>query len=146
MEFQVLHRRFKPIAGGQLQGIQPGSLTKQAAEVKAFGRSLVDHSREHPEEDMAESLANYLIGAALTLLLIQRGGTLSTAPGQDISVTLGIQIEPFSLLQSLQSGKVTAETWTAQCAELGITGRDLGKVILPPSAIDPDQRRQPAAD
>ena len=74
-----------------LQGVTPESLPKLAADIKTFGKTVVDYANEKPEEENAEGLANSVVGAALNLLLIQRGGNLDAAPGNDVSVTLNGQ-------------------------------------------------------
>ena len=111
-----------------LRGLTPEALPGPAADVKALGQRFVDPSGAKVADENTEHLAAAVVGAALTLLLVNRGGKLDAAPGQTISVTVGSsRIETFDLLQSLAAGKTTAETWQRQCAELGILGMDLGK-------------------
>ena len=76
-----------------------------------------------------EGLASAVIGATLSLLMMERGGQLNAAPGEAVSITLaGQTIEPFALMVELRTGKIKAEDWTRQCGELGITGVDLSGV------------------
>ena len=122
-----------------LKGVTPESLGQLATDLKTFGKTLVDFSKEKPEEEQAESLANFVIGAGLTLLLMQRGGQLDTTPGNDILVKIGGQeAKPFGLMLALKNKEVTAEAWVAQCTQLNITGVDLG-VVVAPAAEDKDQ-------
>lgn len=115
-----------------LQSVTPESLPKLAADIKGFGKMLVDYANEKPEDENAEGLANAVMGAALILLLIQRGGTLDAAPGNDMSVTLnGQQVKPFGLLPALKHNELTAEDWSARCAALNITGTNLGSGVTP---------------
>ena len=80
-------------------------------------------------------LANAVAGAAVILLLIQRGGALDAAPGSDISVALHNQkVKPFGLLLALKNGKLTAEEWSAQCNTFNIAKADLAAVV-PPAAV-----------
>ena len=118
-----------------LQGVTPESLPKLAGDIKTFGKTLVDYSNEKPEEENAEGLANSVVGAALNLLLIQRGGSLDTAPGNDVSVTLnGQQVKPFGILLALKNNEIMPEVWSAQCTALNIATINLGEVV--PAAAD----------
>jgi hypothetical protein len=112
-----------------LKGLTPEALGKKALNLRLFGNTLVDYSQEAPDDAHAENLANAVAGAALILLLLQRGGRLDIAPGDDISATLGGHlVKPFAFLWALKTGELTADDWTKQCAELGIAGMDLGTV------------------
>jgi len=116
--------------GSGLSGITPESLPQSAANLKAFGQRFVDLSGAKVEDESAEGMARAVVGAALTILTLNRGGKLDGAPGQAVSVTCGsIKFEPFRFLQSLAERKTTAEAWQGQCAELGILGVDLGKSV-----------------
>jgi hypothetical protein len=125
-----------------LKGVTPESFGKMASNLRSFGRTLLDYAQETPDDANAENLANAVAGAALTLLLLQCGGRLETAPGNDISATLrGHLVKPFSLLPSLKDGRITADDWTKQCVELGIAGMNLGQVA-PAAAVSANQERQ----
>jgi hypothetical protein len=76
------------------------------------------------------SLGIGVLGAALSLLVIQRGGQLDVTPGNEIRVTLnGRLVKPFLVAPLLKKGDITAETWASECKELGIAGADLGSVV-----------------
>ncbi|HEX9046836.1 MAG TPA: M48 family metallopeptidase [Verrucomicrobiae bacterium] len=114
----------------KLHGIVPESLAKQAADIRNFGGTLVDFSGRSPFGESAENLAVAVVGATITLLLLQRGGKLDTAPGSDISVTLnGHRVLPFHLMPSLKSGAIKPEAWAQQCVELGINATDLASAV-----------------
>jgi heat shock protein HtpX len=101
-----------------LKGVTPESLPKWAADMRSFEGRFPRAS--------GHSLAAAVVGAALLLLLIRKGGQPDATPGKEVSVTLGgVQVEPFGLLQSLADGKITAAGWQQTCAELGIAGVDL---------------------
>jgi Zn-dependent protease with chaperone function len=122
-----------------LLGISPESLPKLAADPMTFGRTLVDFSQEKPDDEQAEPLASAVVGSAMMLLLIQRGGKLDTTPGNDISVTLdGKTVKTFDLLPSLKNGGITAASWSGQCSALNITGVDLGNVV-PTATVEADK-------
>lgn len=106
-----------------LERVTPESLCKLAADAKTFGKTLMDHSKRKPKDENAEGLAHIVIGAALILLLIRRGGRLDAVPGNDVLVTLGAhQLKPFVLLSALKKGGIKEEDWIRQSAELGIAG------------------------
>jgi hypothetical protein len=68
----------------------------------------------------------------MALLLIQRGGEMCIAPGQEVTVNFGAyNLKPFGLLAALKSDATAAGTWVAQCAEVGIAGIDLATVAPP---------------
>ena len=113
-----------------LSGVTPESLPQHAAGLKAFGQRCRNQAGEAPDDEHAESLGCGVIGAVLTILLVNRGAKADAMPGQPISVTIGgTEIEPFQILRSLADGKATAEAWQRQCAEFGIQGTDLGNVV-----------------
>ena len=115
-----------------LSGITPESLPQFAADLKTFGKRCRDHSGEKPDDESAEGLACGVVGAVLTVLLVNRGAKAETLPGQPILVTVGsTTVEPFAVLRSLADGKLTAAGWLRQCQDLGIQGADLGKVQAP---------------
>ncbi len=115
-----------------LKDVTPEALPKLVADTKGFGKTLVDYANEKPDVENAEGLANATVGAALALLLIQRGGELDAAPGDDISVVLnGQRVKPFNLLITLKNGEITAEAWAAQCAALKITTASLAAAAPP---------------
>lgn len=115
-----------------LSGITPGSLPTLAADLETLGTRFVHVTGEKVERENAEGLGGAVIGAALALLLISQGGEPDATPGKPISVRLGsTEIEPFAVLQSLNSKETSAETWSKRCIDLGITATDLGTVIKP---------------
>ncbi len=113
-----------------LSGLTPEALPGRAADAAVLGERMVDVSGDKVPPEHVARLATVVVGAALTVLLLDRGGKLDTTPGESISVTVGAhRIAPFDVLASLATGKTTAEAWQRQCAELGITGTDLGRPI-----------------
>jgi len=121
----------------RLQGVTPEFLAKLAGNLKTFGKSLLNLSKETPDDWNAENFGGAVLGAALNLLLLQRGGQLDVAPGHEITVTLNEHpVQPFVLLAALKNGEITAEAWTRQCGELGIEGVDLG-AVAPAAVQDP---------
>jgi len=112
-----------------LSGVTPESLPQVARDIKAFGKRCRDHAGAAPDDENAEGLASGVVGAALSVLLMNRGATADAMPGQPVVVTVGsATIEPFSVLSSLADGKLASADWLRQCNELGIQQADLGKV------------------
>ena len=106
----------------------PQDLPRSAADLKALGQRLRAPDGKAVDDDNAEGLACAVMGAAMAVQSLERGGTAQTLPGQPISVTLGSAVlEPFEIPRALADGKVTPEDWQRQCRELGIQGMDLGK-------------------
>jgi hypothetical protein len=131
--------RLTQLNANAILGVTPESLPTLASGLKAFGKKLVDFSQEKPDHEQAESLAKAVVGSAMMVLLIQRGGKLDATPGSDISVTLnGRTVKTFDLLQSLKNGGITANSWSAQCAALNIIGVDLG-TVAPPATVEADK-------
>jgi len=114
----------------RLKGVTPESLGSVAADLKAFGKTLVDPSNESPDDENAEALANAVVGAAMALLLIRCGGQANIAPGHEVSVNFGpYSLKPFELMPTLKNDGSATDTWIAQCAEVGIAGIELAKVV-----------------
>jgi heat shock protein HtpX len=104
-----------------LAGITPESLPALAADKPALDKRF--------QNDAGESIAEAVLGAALAVLLVNRGGKVHADPGESISVTAaGLKIEPFAVVGSLTEGKLPAQDWEQQCAAMGIRGLDLGSV------------------
>jgi heat shock protein HtpX len=113
----------------RLKGVTPDSLGSVAANLKAFGKTLLDPSNEPPADVDAEALANAVAGSALALLLVQRGGQVNFTPGHEVSVEIGAHdVKPFGLLPALKNDTLAEDAWTARCAELGIAGFELAAV------------------
>lgn len=121
-----------------LSGLTPEALPTTAADQQAFGKRLRTVTCESPDDESAAGLAGGVVGAALTVFLIQQGGTAEAQPGQPIQVKADSNcLEPFGILHSLAEGKLTAEAWQRQCGEFGLQGVDLGKVVAPASPPPP---------
>lgn len=111
-----------------LSGVTPESLPQLAANLKTFASRVRTPDGQTPNNDQNEGLANAVIGAALTVLLVSRGGKACALPGEAVAVTAGsTTIEPFAVLRSLADARLAANVWQGLCTELGINGVDLGK-------------------
>jgi heat shock protein HtpX len=120
-----------------LKGITPAALPGIAGDIKGLGQSLRALTNQPPDDEGAPALANGVVGAALLLLLIARGGQLHVIPGEDFFVRLdGHEVKPFTVLPALQSGAISAQAWDQQCTALGIAGADLSGVAAPAPDVD----------
>lgn len=119
-----------------LSNVTPESLPQLAKNLKTFGLRLRTTDGGSPDTENAEGLACAVVGAALVVLLVERGGTTSSLPGQSVFVTIASNVvEPFGILRSLAGDKLTPDAWHQQCSELGILGTDLGKVAAIPQPV-----------
>ncbi len=106
-----------------LKDITPESLSKLATDPAAFGETLVTPSGQKPAGENLEGLTGATVGAALVRALIARGGKLESAPGQEITVTLGTAtLEPFGVWKALVDRELTADAWEQRCRDFGILG------------------------
>ncbi|MGE5552238.1 MAG: M48 family metallopeptidase [Bacteroidota bacterium] len=108
-----------------LSGLTPEELPAVAKDLAGLGRRM----RGDIPEERAKVHAIRVLGAALTLALLNRGATLHTGPGEPITLRLGgREDDPIRMVDRLAEGGITAEEWRRRCAEEGIEGIDLGKV------------------
>ena len=122
--------RLVQLNASRLKGVTPEALGNITDDLKAFGKTLLDLSSEPPDSEGASALANGVVGAALALLLIQRGGQLDFAPGNEFTVKLsGHEVKPFGVVLALKDGSIDPRDWGTRCVELGIAGTELGAVV-----------------
>jgi hypothetical protein len=116
-----------------LRGVMPGSVPSLAADLDRFSQRLVPPGGGTVPPEGRVPLAQAVLGAALTLTLVSQGWRPQALPGAPVAVSRGQdRLEPFVIAESLATGKLTAEAWSRQCAELGIRDADLG--ALPATA------------
>jgi hypothetical protein len=120
-----------------LSGLTPEALAGVAGELPAFGLRCRTPEGEPPDQEHAARLASAVVGAALTLLLVDQGGQADSLPGEEVWVRLREQkVKTFLTLPSLADGKLAAADWQRQCEELGILGCELSR---PPATVDATQ-------
>lgn len=113
-----------------LKGITPESLPALAADPKQLGSRFVNLAGQRATPEHAPGLASAVIGAALCVLLLKDDTKVDATPGSQITIARGeIVIEPFTILQSLANGKITAEAWAQQCRRLEIAGKEIGPLV-----------------
>lgn len=113
-----------------LNGVTVDSLPTLATDLKQFGARFVNLSGQNVTAEQAPGLAGAVVGAALCVLLLNDGATVDATPGRSITLTRGRTVlEPFTLLPSLATGKITAEAWMQQCRDLEIAGKGVGPLV-----------------
>ena len=113
----------------------PQDLPRSAADLKALGQRLRAPGGKAVDDDNAEGLACAVLGAALSVQSLERGGTAQTLPGQPISVTQGSAVlEPFEVARALADGKLRPEDWQRQWREWGSRGWIWGRPRQRPEA------------
>lgn len=121
-----------------LAGLTAESLPEITADLPAFGQRCLDHAGESVNPDEHENLATGVLGTALLLALVERGGQCSADPGKPVSVRFQAKaIEPFEIVKDLAAGKLSPPDWQAQCRELGLTGIDLSASPVKPAGAAP---------
>ena len=108
--------------GHKLRGLRPPEIP--VLNWAVLGKELADSTGSHGHD---EHLAQFTVGAALTLLLVRQGFALDAPPGGPvILVRDGLRVEPFDLrARTIGSG---AEQWRQLCAQAGIADVELGTV------------------
>lgn len=142
----VLNAGFQPpLAEGFHRFVQArpiaDAINKNVEEELKAGKA--DPYDTHPEDQNADGLAGAVIGAAIVLVLMAKGGNPLGGPGENVSVvTRSLTLEPFGVMQSLANGTLKADEWQEQIVKLGIAGMDLGEAAKrgtenePPAAVD----------
>jgi Zn-dependent protease with chaperone function len=79
--------------------------------------------------------AQHRIGAAITVLMIDRGFTAEAAPGCPVTLRRGDEVvEPFALLAAYMNSDTSRTEWDDRCRALGLGGLDLAGAEIARSA------------
>jgi hypothetical protein len=109
-----------------LQGVRPIDFPQVAADLIAFGKRFTPKS-ELPAVDVLKQRAIESIGAAFAMALHNHGWLLRADPGEPFRFFRDETcIEPFSILNKLNSGELSKEAWEQQCRDGGVADWDLG--------------------
>jgi Zn-dependent protease with chaperone function len=109
-----------------LAGLHADELPAAVADRLEFVGRFVNPSGEKPAAEHAPTLANATIGAALAVLLVERGLAPEALPGMPVAFRAGpLEIYPFEVLESLALGHTSGEAWKARCRAFGIDGAPL---------------------
>jgi heat shock protein HtpX len=100
------------------------------ADLREFGRKFSPASRLPSREELLEyGLGSF--GAALSLALIKQGWTISSFPGEGVTLSREDKtVQPFHAAVEIKSGKLLPDAWRNYCAELGIADEPLAAAIL----------------
>jgi hypothetical protein len=73
-----------------------------------------------------------VLGAALSLLLLDEGWTLRTGPGEPFALVRGDEkLCAFEVVAGLADGSVRLHDWQRRCELLGLSGKPLSKSATP---------------
>lgn len=107
-----------------LEGITPAMFPDLARDPAEVARRMSD-----PDRAMGRvGVVPFLMGAALTVVLSQRGWRIDAGPGDPVTATLaGLTIQPFDVLDGVVADEASADAWLATCREAQIGDVDLGE-------------------
>jgi heat shock protein HtpX len=110
-------------AKSRLAGLTPALLPERQADLERLGRDLLGKSGCGKE---AQAHGAMVLGAALTVALVQRGWTLHADPGDRVTLDRGgVTVSPFMLFDDLKEKKLTTDQWRQLCSRAGIADLDL---------------------
>lgn len=113
-------KRFTAEYSAALEGVTAESLPEQVPRLRQIGAGIRDPKGMLLDPQQRTNRAGYLFGAGLGLALIDQGWTLHSGPGI-FHLQRGMEeLNPFSVMEQLMSGKLTAQDWIARCNALGI--------------------------
>ena len=100
-----------------------------AANLREFGRKFAPESRLPSQEELVEyGLGSF--GAALSLALVKQGWTISSLPGEGVTLSCRDKtFQPFHAAVDIKSGKLLPDAWRYSCAELGIADASLAEAL-----------------
>jgi heat shock protein HtpX len=114
-----------------LAGLTPERLPAMAKDPSPFRTHAQKLAERQLSDEELVNLAGGVIGCTLAVALAERGCAMTCDVGMPICFQAGeFQIQPFSVVPALREGKLTAESWQAQCAASGILSQDLGALDL----------------
>lgn len=114
----------------KLRGIRCADVGAVAADASWLAVRMGLAKRSAVATDAHRQEAAGLFGAALTLLLLDRGATLVCEPGEDPVVRLDtIELRPFVVCSELASGEMVPSEWLARCERLGLQDADLSMAV-----------------
>ena len=119
-------KKFTAEYSSALEGVTAESLPNQIPKLRQIGAGIRDPKGMLLDPQQRTQRAGYLFGAGLGLALLDQGWTLHSSPGI-FHLQLGTEeLNPFSIVEQLMSGKLTAQDWIARCNTLGIGRVRLG--------------------
>jgi heat shock protein HtpX len=113
--------------GEVLSGIRPVDLPDIVGDPEPILARLEKKVGRELSRENAVGILNGFIGTALAVALQRQGGRMSCEVGEPVAFQFGeTVIQPFSVVQELAEGELTADAWLEQCAQAGVTETDLG--------------------
>lgn len=122
-------KQFTAEYSSALQGVTAESLPEQVPRLRQIGAGIRDPKGMLLDPQQRTNRAAYLFGAGLGLALVDSGWTLHSGPGIFHLQRGDEELNPFSVMEQLMSGKLTKQDWIARCSALGI-----GQLMLGPAA------------
>ena len=122
-------KQFTAEYSSALQGVRAESLPEQVPRLRQIGAGIRDPKGMLLDPQQRTNRAAYLFGAGLGLAMIDQGWTLHSGPGTFHLQRGDEELNPFSVMEQLMSGKLTKRDWIARCSALGI-----GQLMLGPAA------------
>ena len=113
-------KKFTAEYSSALEGVTAESLPEQVPRLRQIGAGIRDPKGMLLDPKQRTNRAGYLFGAGLGLALIDQGWTLHSGPGIFHLQRGTDELNPFSVMEQLMSGKLTKQDWIARCNALGI--------------------------
>jgi heat shock protein HtpX len=124
-----------------LKGVTAESLSDQIPMFREIGARIRDPKGMLLSPDQRTARAGFLFAAALALRLIQSGWELEVQPAIFHLRRGTCELNPFEAIHQLMTGKLSRDSWTARCRELGISEL----VLLPANGQPPTSPSAAAA-
>ncbi|HKF00728.1 MAG TPA: M48 family metalloprotease [Candidatus Sulfotelmatobacter sp.] len=121
-------KKFAEEYSSVLQGISVESLPGVVPKLQQIGNGMRDPKGMLLGPEQRFQRASYLIGVGFALALLDLGWTLRHTPGVFHLSRAAATLSPFEVMDKLVKGQLTAADWSKQCAELEISGLQLGPV------------------
>jgi hypothetical protein len=122
-------KKFTAEYSSALMGVTAESLPEQVPKLRQIGAGIRDPKGMLLDPQQRTNRAAYLFGAGLGLAMIDQGWTLHSGPGVFHLQRGDEELNPFTVMEQLMSGKLTTQDWIARCKALGI-----GQLMLGPAA------------
>lgn len=125
-----------------LRGVTAESLPDQIPRLREIGSRIRDPKGMLLSPDQRTARAAGLFAAALALAMTRSGWELQVGPGIFRMSSGNHELNPFLIVNQLMSKKLSPETWTARCQELGLSKL----VLLPQSPFEQTPEPSPQAE
>ena len=110
-----------------LQGVTVESLPSRIPRLRDIGFEIPDPKGMLLSPEQRTQRAAGLFAVGLGLSLLENGWTLHKGPGTFHLQHGEIRLNPFLVIEQLQSGKLSPQDWESQCRSWGISGFSFSK-------------------